>query len=148
MVSLAHLDDDRTCLQDLFLTGGEESQVGFAIVGFSKMSLLRHQPVPAAAISAKLQDRTTAAFIGKGNGGGNKALSLWTAEHLSKGIGVHIAHFPFVCHVKVAGVDAAVALYHKLDGAATVHAAGLRPLAQQNTDPVVDMPDADIVAFF
>ena len=103
--------------------------MGFAEEGLAQNSLVGHQPIPAAAVAAEIEDGTDPAFLRKGAGCGDEALSLGTAEHLRKAVGVDIPQFSFVCYVKVAGVDTAVTLHHKLDGTPAVHTAGLRPLA-------------------
>lgn len=71
-----------------------------------------------------------------------------TVDHLGKAVLIYCAELPFVEHIEVAGVNAAVPLHNKLDLAAPVHIAGFRRLAHENRDPVLNMPDADIAPGF
>ena len=143
---LAHPDDDGTGIQYLLPALGGKAKMRFAEIGFSGEVLLCHQSVPAAAVPAEIQYGAGPAIIRQMIGCLDEFLGFGTVEHLVKSVCMYIAKFPSVSHIEVAGINAAVAFHYELDGAASIHAAGFGPLAQQDTDPVVDMPYADIVA--
>lgn len=87
-------------------------------------------------------------FAGIGNTPGDlyKRLCGTACLHLREGILSDCPQAPLVQNVKVAGINAPITLYDKLDGATTSHAAGLRRFSHQNGEPIVELPDTNIVS--
>jgi hypothetical protein len=132
-------------MEDLLMPLREETQMRFAEIGLSRKILFSHQSVPAAAVAAEIQNGAGSAFFGQRDGGFDEFLGFGTAEYLGKGICMDISQLPIIGYIEVTGIYASVTLHYKLDGTSAVHTAGFRPLTQKNSDPVVDVPDTDIM---
>lgn len=106
--------------------------------------IILHQPISSAAVPANSKQRASAAHLRNPEGAFNKSSCRVAPRHFRKALLAHSTQTPRIQHVKIAGIYAAVTLYHKLDRAAASHITGFRPLAQQDRQPVIKMANTDI----
>jgi len=112
----------------------------------AKLSVRQGQPVPPATIAANRIGRALLASLRNLAGCIYKTACSTVLHHIGKSLFPYGAKAPFIQHIEVTGINAPIAFHYKLDGAATPHAARFRLLAQKDTQPVIQVPDADVLA--
>ena len=111
-----------------------------------RAAVSKKRAIPAAAVAAEWIPVAGTAFLRRMTGERDKLKFFPLLIHFFKGILPDISQLPFIQHIKITGIDGSVRLYNPLIGADSVHAAGLRRLADQNADPVFKGPVVDRAA--
>src|SRR5699024_5989165 len=101
---------------------------------------------PLAAAAAQRQPLAPGALRWKAPAPGAEGAGKLRLRQLGQGLLSQLTHAELVQHEKVAGVDAAVALHHKILTAISGGGAGPRGLARQQADVVLKQAHADITA--
>ena len=96
----------------------EEVPIGFTIVVKADFTIRFNDTIAPTAIAADKMIRAIAAFLRHIQRGLNEGLRSGATEQFGKAVLPHCAELPFIEHIEIAGVNAAIPLHDKLNRAA------------------------------